>query len=93
MVAKIVVDTEHQYKPNALCSQISATSLAFQLLDLISHALADESMKGGISVAPIIAERVRAGVSGRADVLVFAVSAFACRPGFHAGFVGISPKE
>jgi hypothetical protein len=63
------------------------------LLDAGAAAIADEGVKGGISVAPIVAQWVRAGVSGRADVLMFAALAFAGGPGFHTGFVGMPPKR
>ena len=33
-----------------------ATSLAFELLDTVAAAIADEGVKGGIRVAPIVAQ-------------------------------------
>jgi hypothetical protein len=69
------------------------TGLAFELLDAIAAAIADEGMEGGISVAPIDAQWVRAGVPGGANALMFSASAFPQSPRLHARFVGMPPKR
>ena len=45
LVAKIGVDTDHKYKPNALCRQISATSFLPNLLSTIFQFMAQRGLQ------------------------------------------------
>jgi hypothetical protein len=67
---------------NALAAgKAFATGLAFRLLDGVANAIADQGMEGGIGIALLITQRIRTGVSGCADMLMFAARAFASGPG------------
>ena len=69
-----------------------ATNLAFELLDTVAAAIADEGVEGGIGVAPIVTEGVRTSMASGAEVLMFAAPAFALWPGEHAGLVDVAPE-
>ncbi len=67
--------------------------MTLELLDAVANAVANQRMEGEIGVAPIVAQRIRAGMPGGADLLVFATWALASGPGFHAGLVDVAPER